>query len=277
MSPEQMGFNPEEQLNNEEEKKEKEANVFEIDENTRKDIDDNLKKGFLERAKVVAEKGQVEKGTLQEIVKENVLFNFKDTNHKDILHILEYYGIEKDFLKNEKFIRLGKDRVNLKLIQGDVGGVYDVLNDLDIDEKYLETEEAKESAQKGIKNMLSLDKINEAIDIKNIFDINDVFMEKAVKEEIEIRLKDNLSVGAISLQKRFNISKDFMKEAVEKEVLSRLSSGNSLEGIAHFITNMEMDASFLINDKIKEAIGERIKNTVGSHGQENIPDIFKKV
>ena len=273
MSFEQMGFNPEEQFNDE---KAKEAN-FKIDQNIKEDIENNLNKGFLERAMAVAEKGQINKEVLQEIVKNIVLRDFKDRNHKDMLYVLDYYGIGDNFLKNESFVKLGKDRVNLKLTKGDVIGADEVLKDLNIDKQYLKTEEAKEAAKKGIKSKLSLDHIDEAINIKKTFDIDDAFMKEVAKEEIRMRFKENLIVGATSLQKKFDISDEFIREMTKEEVLSRLSSGNSLNGIAHFINEMKMDASFLADKKIKEAIRDRIRNMMGGHGQEKIPDIFKEI
>jgi RNA-binding protein YhbY len=267
-------YNPNESS---EESKEKEMGSFGIDKEVEKSIIEKMDNGFDERAIAIAKENGVSEEILREIAKQDIFYNFEKRHHKDTIHLIDIYNIDKNLLNNEEFVKLGKERVVLKLSQGDIIAAREVLKDLNIDEKYLETEEAKESAKKGIKNILSLDKIDEVVNIKNIFNIDNAFMDEAIREEIEIRLKDNLIVGADVLQKRFDISKDFMKEAVEKEVLSRLSSGNSLEGIAHFITNMEMDASFLTNEKIKEAIGKRIKSMIGSHGQEKIPDIFKKV
>jgi hypothetical protein len=281
MSFEQMGFNPEEQLNKEEKEGEKEEKKegadLEIDEDIKRGIEDNLNKGFLDSANIVAKKGQVNKKAMEKIVEENVLDNFNNRNHKDVLHILKYYNIGDDFLKNKTFIELGKNRVEMKISQGDIDGAYEVLKDLDIDEKFLETEEALEAAKIGIRNILPTDDINKALKVQGFFNIDDAFMREAAEEEIKVRLNDNLAVGAISLQKKFDVSEEFMKEAITEEVLSRLSSGNGLEGIALFISKMEIDKGFLRDEKVKAAIEERTKKMMGGHGQEKIPDIFKGI
>ncbi|MFA5730252.1 MAG: hypothetical protein WC938_03495 [Candidatus Paceibacterota bacterium] len=241
------------------------------------DIADKLNKGFLESAEIIAEESGVSKEDLQSLVKKRILDDFP--NHKDVLHIVDYFKIGEEFLKTKEFVELGKKRVERKLSQGNIAGANEVLEGLKIDKEFLKSEEAKKAAESGIKNILAGDKTDKAIEVQKMFNIDDSFMNSAVEDEIKVRLKDNLVVGAVSLQEKFNIPQEFINDAVKEEVLSRFSAGSSLSNIASFIEKLNMDVSFLSDPKIKEATKIRIKEMTESEirGQEKIPEIFKEV
>jgi len=245
----------------------------------KKEIITKLDKGFLDSAEDIAKKNNIDRGVLELLVKENVLYGFGARHHNDTLDILKRFGIGEDFLKNKDFVRLGKERVELKLSQGDTDAANKVLEGLNIDKEFLKSEEAKKAAESGIKNILAGDKTDKAIEVQKMFNIDDSFMKNAVKDEIRVRLKDNLVVGAISLQEKFNIPQELINDAVKEEVLSRFAAGSSLGNIASFIEKLNMDVSFLSDPKIKEATKIRIKEMTESEirGQEKIPEIFKEV
>lgn len=272
-------YNPNEQLDSKEEPVEREMGSFGIDKEIEENIIEKMNNGFDERVIAIAKENNVSDETLKEIAKQDILDNFETRNHKDTILKAKYYGIDQDLLKNENFIELGKDRVVLKLSQGDINSAYGVLKDLNIDEKFLDTKEAVRAAEAGIQAVLAVDNIDKAMDIKDTFNIDDAFMEGAVKTEIKIRLlkEKELTDKAIDLQERFNISQDFMKEAIKEEVLSRLSFGSSLNSIANFVNKLTVDVSFLNDEKIKEAIRARIDGLIEEKGQEKIPDIFKEL
>jgi hypothetical protein len=244
----------------------------------KKEIITKLDKGFLDSAEDVAKEKNIDKGTLELLVKENVLDNFAKRNHKDTLNALEHFNLVKDFLNNKEFVKLGKERVELKLSQGNIEGANEVLDDLHIDKEFLKGEEAKKAAESGIKNILAGDKTDKAIEVQKMFNIDDSVMEGAVKNEIKVRLKDNLVVGAVSLQEKFGIPSEFINDAVKEEVLTRLSSGNSLNSIASLVEKLNMDVTFLNDPKIKEAVKARIDEMMEmeSSGREKIPEIFNK-
>lgn len=237
-----------------------------------------LDKGFLDSAEDIAEKNNIDKGTLEMLVRENILDKFAETNHKDILHTLERFKIGEDFLNNKDFIRLGKERVELKLSQGNIDGANEVLDDLKIDKNFLDSEEAKKAAETGIQSILSMDDIKKAEEVQKMFNIDDSFMNSAVKNEIKIRLKNDLVGGAVSLQEKFSIPQEFINETVKEEVLTRLSSGKSLNNVANLISKLDMDVTFLNDPKIKEAVKTRIDEMmeIESSGRERIPEIFNK-
>jgi hypothetical protein len=237
-------------------------------------IEEMLKKGFLESASETAKDGGVSEEKMKEIVMKYVLDNFKDKNHKDILHILQYFNVGEDFLNDETFVELAKDRVVMKLAQGDISVAYEVLKDLNIDEEFLGTAEAVKGAENGIQAVLANDEIGKALEIQKTFNIDNDFMEGAAKAEIKMRLIKELVNSAFSLQEKFNIPQSFMEEAVKDEVLSRLSSGNSLTNIANFIDRLKMDVSFLSDKKVKEALKARI-NLPENNGQELVPSTLK--
>ncbi|MFZ3057464.1 MAG: hypothetical protein WA092_00195 [Minisyncoccales bacterium] len=242
-------------------------------------IKDKLSGGYLESVEKIAEENNINEGVVKELVREGVLDDFGKRHHKDTLDILERFKIGKDFLKNKDFVRLGKERVELKLSQGNIDAANEVLEDLNIDKEFLKGEEAKKAAETGIKNILAGDKTDKAIEVQKMFNIDDSFMNGAVEDEIKVRLKDNLVVGAVSLQKKFNIPQEFINDAVKEEVLARFSAGSSLGSIASFIEKLNMDIAFLGDPKIKEATKIRIKEMTESEirGQEKIPEIFKEV
>ncbi|MFZ2390477.1 MAG: hypothetical protein WAW15_01495 [Minisyncoccales bacterium] len=238
-----------------------------------------LSGGYLESVEKIAEENNINEGIVKELVREDILDNFAKRHHKDTLNTLEHFKIGKDFLNNKELVKLGKERVELKLSQGNIEGANEVLEDLNIDKEFLKGEEAKKAAETGIKNILASDKTDKAIEVQKMFNIDDSFMNSAVKDEIKVRLKDNLVVGAVSLQEKFNIPQEFINDAVKEEVLARFSAGSSLGSIASFIEKLNMDIAFLGDPRIKEATKIRIKEMTESEirGQEKIPEIFKEV
>lgn len=249
---------PEEELNKEETGQEKY--------DPKKEIEDYLQKGFLGMAKGVAEKNNISEESFKELVREDIFANFTERNHKDTLNTMKSFFSDeeiKGFLNDEKFINLGKDRVGLKLSRGDIDGANEVLNDLNIDEKFLETEEAKKAAETGIRNILALDEIDKAREVQKMFNIDKSFMDSAVKDEIKIRLKNDLGNGAVSLQKTFDISPEFIKEAVKEEILSRLSTGKSFVNIKKLIDDLNIDISSLLKDEeVEKLVGSQIDSIV---------------
>lgn len=261
---------PEEQLNKEGAEQE--------NYDPKEEIITKLDKGFLDSAEDIAEKNNIDKETLKMLVRENILYKFGEINHKDILHILEHFEIGEDFFKNKDFIELGKKRVELKLSQGDIDSTYEVLDDLKIDRNFLESEEAKKAAETGIQSVLSKDNIKKAEEIQKIFNIDDSFMASAVKNEIKIRLKNDLVGGAVSLQEKFNIPQEFIDDTIKEEVLTRLLSGKSLNNVANLVSKLDMNVAFLNDPKIKEAVKTRIDEMMEmeASGREKIPEIFNK-
>jgi hypothetical protein len=238
-----------------------------------------LSGGYLESVEKIAEENNINEGVVKELVREDILDNFAKRHHKDTLNTLEHFKVGADFLNNKEFVELGKERVELKLSQGNIEAANEVLEDLNIDKKFLESEEAKKAAETGIKNILAADKTDKAIEVQKMFNIDDSFMDNAVKDEIKVRLKDNLVVGAISLQDKFNIPPEFINDAVKEEVLSRFAAGSSLGSIASFVEKLSMDVAFLSDPKIKEAVKARVREMAESEirGQEKIPEIFKEI
>jgi hypothetical protein len=206
------------------------------------------------------------------------LDKFGERNHKDTLNILEHFNLKEKFLNNKEFIKLGKERVELKLSQGNIDKANEVLEDLGIDKEFLKSEEAKKAAETGIKNILASDKTDEAIEAQKMFNIDDSFMKSAVKDEIKVRLRDDLVTGAVSLQKKFGITPEFINDTVKEEVLTRLSSGKSLNNIANLVSKLDGDVTFLNDPKIKEAVKARIDEMMEmeASGREKIPEIFNK-
>lgn len=238
-----------------------------------------LSGGYLESVEKIAEENNIDEETVRQLVEKDVIDNFERRHHMDTLNTLKHFEIGEDFLNNKEFVELGKKRVELKLSQGNIEGADEVLEDLKIDKKFLESEEAKKAAETGIKNILAADKTDKAIEVQKMFNIDDSFMKSAAKDEIKVRLKDNLVTGAVSLQNKFDIPQEFINDAVKEEVLSRFAAGVSLGSIASFIEKLNMDVSFLSDPKIKEATKARIKEMTESEirGQEKIPEIFKEV
>jgi len=261
-------------FNNTEESIEKEMGKFGIDKGIEESIIKKMDNGFDERAIATAKENGISEETLKEIAKQDIFNNFEKRNHKDTLFKAKTYQL--DLLNNEQFIELGKERVVLKLSQGDIAGSYEALKDLNIDESFLDTKEAKKGVEDGIQAVLSVDDTDKAIKIQKAFNIDNEFMTDAVKSEIKMRFTDSLVSGAISLQKKFNIPQNFIEETIKEEILSRLSFGNSFVNIASFIEKLEMDISFLNDKKVKDSIKTRINSLGENKGQEVIPDILKK-
>ena len=272
-----MGYNPEEQLNNNEVPAEKEMGSFGIDKKIEEEIMEAMKGGYDDSAARIAKKNNVSEEVERELAKRDILNNFGKRNHRDALDKINFYKIEKDFVTSEAFIKLAKERVELKLSQGDVRSAHSVLSDLNIDEKFLESKEAINAAESGIQSVLSVDDVNKAIEIQKAFHIDDSFMEAAAKAEIKMRLLKELINGAISLQEKFNISQDFMDEAIKEEVIARLSFGSSLNNIANFVSKAEMNVSSLDDERIKKALKARIDSLEEEKSQEPIPTIFKEL
>lgn len=268
---ESMSFKPGEQLNNEGTEQKKQAENLENEYGFEEDFEEKLRNGFLDNATKIAEKNNISEDKVREIVESYVLDNFTKINHKDILYMLDHFKIGEDFLNDERFIELAKDRVALKLSQGEIDNAYEALGDLNINKEFLESEQAKKAVEIGIQSILSLDNIDKAIETQKTFNIDDSFMDSAVKAEIKMRFVKDLVNGATSLQKKFNIPDDFMKETVKDEILARLSFGDSLSNIANFISKLEMDVSFLSDQKVKEAFKTRINDLVNNPYQEKIP------
>ncbi len=274
---EPMEPNPEEQLNNEGIEQEKQAENIENEYDPEKDFENKLGGGFLDNATRIAEENNISEEKVKEMVENHILDNFIKINHKDILYMLDHFNIGEDFLNDERFIELAKDRVVLKLSQGEINNAYEVLEELNVNKEFLESEQAKKAAETGIQSILSLDNIDKAVEVQKTFNIDDAFMSGAVKAEIKMRLVKDLINGATSLQKKFNIPEDFMKEAIKEEVLARLSFGDSLSSIANLISKIEIDASFLNDSKVKEALKNRIDESIENNVQEKIPDVFQKI
>lgn len=274
---ESMDPNPEEQLNNEGGEQQKGTENLENEYNPEEDFEQKLKGGFLDGATKIAKDNNISEEKVKEMVENHVLNNFTKINHKDILYMLNHFEIGEDFLNDERFVELAKDRVALKLSQGEINNAYEALGDLNINKEFLESEQAKKAAETGIQSILSLDNVDNAIEVQETFNLDDDFMSGAVKAEIKMRFVKDLVNGAISLQKKFNIPEDFMKETVKEEILARLSFGDSLSSIANLIGKLEMDVSFLSDQKVKEALKDRIKDLVNNPNQEKIPAIFQEL
>jgi len=264
-------FNPE-QLNNEEGG---EIGEFGIDKAIEDKIVNAMAGGYDDMAERIIKENNVSEEVKREIAEKDILSNFGKRNHKDTLRKISFYGINEAILNDNSFVELGKERVNLKLSQGDIRGAYEALSDLKIDEKYLDGEEAIKSVEAGIQNVLSVDDVSKALEIKKAFNISPEVMEGIVKAEIKVRLLNDLVNGAVSLQEKFNISSGAMNEIIKDEILSRLSFGSSLNNIANFVNRLEMDVSFLNDSKIKEALKARIGVLMEEKTREEVPVIFK--
>ena len=132
------------------------------------------------------------------------------------------------------------------------------------DEKLVKKEEIEKQLNRGDKevedkiiNCLTVDHVDEALELQKEHGISQDFMEKAVEGEMSSRLVHGLVNGFNALKERFDVSQEVADKIINEEVSAGFSQGcfSHVDSLLEKL-DMERDEKFLADfgDSIKEGI-----------------------
>jgi hypothetical protein len=175
----------------------------------------------------------LEKESIGSLMRDKLLESLKNNDLDYILNVKEKVDIS-DFLKDEEVKdELKKAFVN-KIEQFDIGGIIKIKNNFDLPEdfvnKHIET--AYKKAQEKFISYIKNGYVNDALEIKEAFNLSEEFIQKAAQEGFISHIRNGYVNDAFKIREIFNLPEEFIQEVTQEGFISCIRSGrvnNALE------------------------------------------------